>query len=71
MKEIQQGLEDELSLCDAQQGYLNEIITEIKDYTLLLEKDNAKKARRIKVLKTISYLSIGANAVLVLILITK
>jgi len=54
-----------------QQEFLEEIIVEIKDYVTLLEEENAKKFRRVKILKTISYLSVGANAVLVLILITK
>lgn len=71
LKEIQKNIEEQLSLCDMQQEFLEEIIVEIKDYVTLLEEENAKKFRRVKILKTISYLSVGANAVLVLILITK
>ena len=63
------NLEIDLRECDNQQMYLETIIKELTDHIALMEKQMAKDQRRLKIMKLLSYTSLGANATLMVILI--
>lgn len=71
LKKKVNNLETDVQKCEDQQGYLKGIINDLTEYINYVEEQLAKERRKLKVMKILSYSSLGFNAVLTLIIIAK
>ena len=71
LKKQVENLETDVRKCQDQQGYLKGIINDLNEYITHVERQLAKERKKLKIMKILSYSSLGTNAVLALILILK
>jgi len=71
LKKQVENLEVDVSKCEDQQGYLQGIIKDLNEYIFYVEKQLFKERRKLKVMKVLSYSSLGVNAVLTLVILIK
>lgn len=70
-KTIIGNIRKDVILCEDQQKHLEGVILDMQEYIEILEKREARNKRKLKIMKAVSYSSLGANAILTLILLAK